>query len=291
MKTFALSTLLATGALAATIPSTAAPICKFKRDLTATPVESRDLGQTTWNPPSNLVTPLKEVWDHEIATYSDALGFKNYGYDQVMAGKGKINYCVRWDSSKSVPAEQRTQIETAVRKQFNKWIAVLAGFEDFPYETVDVNVVGWAVRDKNLLQGDTSGIQVYTDKDADGIPQCAEDCGRFFHQDGDYSKCAAGTDRHYDQSLWLTDGFEGGAGGDWGQRVGSDYFLEALSSENIHIVLHEMGHTFALDDFYDWTPTGITNFIMLAGSATEITEFDAWMARDWWRNLKSRYGL
>lgn len=94
-----------------------------------------------------------------------------------------------------------------------------------------------------------------------------------------------------DQSLWLTDGFEGGAGGDWGQRIGTDYFLEALSSENIHILLHEMGHTFALDDFYDWTPTGVTSFIMNAGSAMEITEFDAWMARDWWRNLKSRYSL
>jgi hypothetical protein len=44
-------------------------------------------------------------------------------------------------------------------------------------------------------------------------------------------------------------------------------------------------------DFYDWVPTGVTNFIMLAGSSTVITEFDFWMMRDWWRNLKSRYGL
>ena len=197
MKTFALSILLASGALAAVVPSTAAPVCKFKRDLTDLPLEGRDLTQTTWNPPSNLATPLKEVWDHEISTYSNPLGFKNYGFDQVMDGKGKINYCVRWDSNKSVSAAQRTQIEAAVRKQFNKWISVLAGFEKFPYKTVDVNVVGWAVRDKNLIQGDTSGIQVYTDTDGEGIPQCAEDCGRFFHQDGDYSKCPSGTARHY----------------------------------------------------------------------------------------------
>lgn len=204
-------------------------------------------------------------------------------------------------------AAQREQVETAIRRSFNKWIGVLAGFDGFPYDTVDVNVVGWAVKDKTLLQGDTSGIQVYTDTDASGIPQCSEDCGRFFHQTGDYSQCAAGEDRHYgkltvsfyrrwltlrvDQSLWLTSGFEGGAGGDWGQRVASEYFIQNLDTENIHIVLHELGHTFALDDFYDWTPTGISNFIMLAGSAMEITEFDAWMVRDWWRNLKSRYTL
>jgi hypothetical protein len=29
---------------------------------------------------------------------------------------------------------------------------------------------------------------------------------------------------------------------------------------------------------------------MKAGSATSITEFDAWMLRDVWRHLKSRYG-
>lgn len=136
-----------------------------------------------------------------------------------------------------------------------------------------------------------SGIDVYTTTDADGIPQCDEGCGRFFHQDNDYSQCAAGADHHYDMSLWLTEGMDGGAGGDWGQRVGSEYFIEAMETDSVHIHLHELGHTFALDDFYDWTPTGVTNFIMLAGSAMEITEFDQWMVRDWWRNLKSRYSL
>jgi hypothetical protein len=29
---------------------------------------------------------------------------------------------------------------------------------------------------------------------------------------------------------------------------------------------------------------------MKAGSSQSITEFDAWMFRDWWRHLKSRYG-
>lgn len=45
------------------------------------------------------------------------------------------------------------------------------------------------------------------------------------------------------------------------------------------------GHTFGLDDFYDWTPTGQESFIMNAGSATEITDFDGWMLRNWWYEL------
>ncbi|KAL3440377.1 hypothetical protein BJX65DRAFT_290566 [Aspergillus insuetus] len=246
---------------------------------------------TTWDPPSNLVTPLEEVWQHQLDTYSDPLGFQNYGFDQVIAAGGKINYCVRWESSSTITAAQREQITSAASRSYNKWISGLAGFDGWPYDTVEVNVVGYAVSDPSLLEGDTTGLDIYTTTDADGIPECDPACGRFFHQDGDYSGCAAGADRHYDESLWLTDGFSGGTGGDWGQRMGQEYFMEAVESENIHIYLHEIGHTFALDDFYDWTPTGVTNFIMLAGSATEITEFDYWMLRDWWRNLKDRYDL
>ena len=135
---------------------------------------------------------------------------------------------------------QRDQIATAVNEQYQKWFSYLYGYDGFPYNNISVNVVGWAVKDKALLEGSTEGLDIYTDVDAEGIPQCAESCGRFFNQAGDYSGCAGGAERHYDQSLWLTDGMGGGAGGDWGQRIGSEYFLQALGSENIHILLHEM---------------------------------------------------
>ena len=62
-----------------------------------------------------------------------------------------------------------------------------------------------------------------------------------------------------------------------------------MNQADIHIFLHEVGHTFGLDDFYDWSPD-VDGFLMKAGSASRITEFDAWMLRDWWRHLKSRYG-
>jgi hypothetical protein len=148
--------------------------------------------------------------------------------------------CVRWDSSSSVTAAQRTQIATVLNEQYQKWFQWLYGYDNFPFSNIAVNVVGWAVRDTSLLQGDTSGIDVYTNTDDAGVPQCSPACGRYFHPDGDYSSCPAGANRHYDQSLWLTDGLSGGFGGDWGQRIGKEYFLGALSSENIHILLHEM---------------------------------------------------
>lgn len=125
-------------------------------------------------------------------------------------------------------------------EQYQKWFEYLYGYDTFPFSNITVEVVGWAVRDESLLEGNTDGIDVYTDVDSAGIPQCAEACGRFFHIDADYSGCAGGEERHYDQSLWLTSDFEGGAGGDWGQRIEAEYFMESLEQENVFILLHEM---------------------------------------------------
>ena len=243
-----------------------------------------------WNPPSNLVTALNQVWQHEESTYNNLYGFKNYGWDQVFANRGSLNYCVRWDSTAHVTATQRDAIHAALKRQVKKWMDVMVGHNAWPYTDVPVKVVGWAVRDRAQLEWTDTSVDVYVNNIRENAPQCGEPCGRFFNQTGSYPNCPGGIAHHYDQSLWLTAGFSGGAGGDWGQRVGSEYFLGALNSENIHVFLHEMGHTFGLDDFYDWSPD-VGGFLMKAGSATQITEFDAWMFRDWWRHLKSRYGL
>ncbi len=243
-----------------------------------------------WNPPANLVQPLNEVWAHYEATYNQLYTFRNYLWDQIMAAGGQINYCVRWDSTAHVTAALRDQIQAALQRQFKKWIDVMAGHNGWPYATVPVKVVGWAVRDRATLEWTDNAVDVYVNNIREDAPQCSEPCGRFFHQDGNYSGCPGGVSHHYDVSLWLTAGFSGGAGGDWGQRIGSEYFTSNLNTDNIHILLHEMGHGFGLDDFYDWTPTGQCCFLMNAGSATYITDFDAWMLRDWWRHLKNRWG-
>jgi hypothetical protein len=247
-----------------------------------------------WTPPSNLVRPIDEVWRHVETTYPDLYGFRNYGWDQVIANRGFINYCVRWDSSQPVSAALRDQVHAALSRQFKKWMDMQLengqGYNNWPYRDVPVKVVGWAVRDRNTLQWTDNSVDVYVNNIRENAPQCAAECGRFFNQSGTYPRCPGGIARHYDMSLWLTAGFRGGAGGDWGQRIGSEYYVNALNNDNIHILLHEIGHSFGLDDFYDWTPTGVCCFLMKAGTASQITEFDKWMFRDFWRHLKSRYG-
>lgn len=209
MKNAVFTLALATAVLqvaASPVPvPVAANVCRFDehpgttRDAEA--ATSLSKRQSTWNPPSNLVTPLQEVWDHQIATYNDPLGFRNYGYDQIMANKGYLNFCVRWESSQSVTAAQRAAVEAALQQSVNKWTDKLVGFEGFPYSSVPVKVVGWAASSTSLLQGETSGIDVYTTKDADGAPECDPRCGRFFHQDGNYGSCPGGADRHYGEYL------------------------------------------------------------------------------------------
>jgi hypothetical protein len=205
MKKAVFSLALATAALQVSANPVPVPIatnvCRFNEhpdragDVEA--VASLSKRQSTWNPPSNLVTPLQQVWDHQMSTYNDPLGFKNYGYDQIMANKGHLNFCVRWESSQPVTAAQRAAVEAALQQSVSKWTDELVGFDGFPYPSVPVKVVGWAVSSTSVLQGETSGIDVYTTKDSDGAPECDPRCGRFFHQDGNYASCPGGADRHY----------------------------------------------------------------------------------------------
>lgn len=89
--------------------------------------------------------------------------------------------------------------------------------------------------------------------------------------------------------LWGTTGFQGGAGGDWGQRISDDYILSTLENEEVHIIEHEMGHGFGLPDFYEEAdrPTGgfPTNTIMWAGDFMTITDWDIWMLRYTWSQI------
>ncbi|MBL6279633.1 cellulose binding domain-containing protein [Micromonospora fiedleri] len=290
---YALNGVTCTSAPGTPTPTTPAPTTPAPTTpAPTTPPPTNPPPTSGWNPPAHLVSPLNQVWQHVEQTYNNGnlYGFRNYGWDQVMANRGYLNFCVRWDSSAPVTATQRDQIHATLARQYKKWMDVMVGHNAWPYRDVPIRVVGWAVRDRNQLQWNDNSVDVYVNNIRENAPQCAPECGRFFNQGGQYPNCPGGAARHYDQSLWLTDGFGGGAGGDWGQRMGREYFMSNLNAENMHILLHEIGHTFGLDDFYDWTPSGVGGFLMRAGSASSITEFDAWMFRDWWRHLKSRYG-
>lgn len=53
----------------------------------------QELSLTATRPSGTVGGALDEVWKHTEDTRPNDLDFANYGYDQIIAGKGKINYC------------------------------------------------------------------------------------------------------------------------------------------------------------------------------------------------------
>jgi hypothetical protein len=197
-----------------------------------------------------ILTNLSQVWQHTLSENPASLQDKNWITDQLVSNNGSITYCVPWNTALTSTAANCTKTETVLNRSLNKWVQTLVGFEGFPLTEATVKVVGYAFKDESLLEGDTSGIDVYTTVDADGVPECDVRCYRGAHlEDPGYpSQCPGGEASRYDISLWLDDGLVGvgGYGYNWGQELPRSYFFETVDDDNVHILLHEMGHGFGL---------------------------------------------
>ncbi len=227
--------------------------------------------------------------------------YKNLIFDQIYAGKGTLNYVVRWQSSKSLTLEQRNKITAMIRRQVTNWTQYLKGYDGWPYDDIAVNVVGWACADASRILDKQPGETVYTDYIVDDlsktdsrIPEklpCAPDAlSRFLHYSNPNYTYPGGLEKRFDMYLWGTTNFNGGAGGDWGQRISDDYILSILDVNEAHIIEHEIGHGFGFPDFYSEADRPVGGFpvptIMWAGNSSTITSWDCWLLRYTWSQLK-----
>ncbi len=258
------------------------------------------------------------IWNNRIVT-ENSLGSSNARwnsmFDQIVDGKGTLNYVVRWHSTKTITLEQRQKLEIALDESINAWTDWLVDYENWPYDHVDVNIVGWAVTDPSLLLDLQSDEIVYTDTveyviqpgESSEIPttmaNAPSELSRFDHFYDESYEYPGGLDKRFDQYLWATQGFPdyGGCGGDWGQRLSDTYYIgiaEGTSSQ--HVQIHEVGHGFGITDFYGGEgesdgfppggfPGGGTS-IMMAGSSAVITDFDGWLLRYMWTKLQEESG-
>lgn len=264
--------------------------------------------------PANYKEPMEWIWQNRFVREGSTTRW-NTIFDQIVAGDGTLNFVVRWQSYKTVTYEQRQKFEKMASDCVNAWNDYLKGYDGWKYDHIDVNVVGWAVLDKSCLldlhddeivydnliepydsQYDTSnGVETIPDK----LPSAPAELWRFEHfTEKNYQY--PGT--RFDMYLWCTQGFPaiGGAGGDWGQRMSDDAYLGMLDGQNLHVLEHEIGHGFGITDFYggegeqDGYPVGgfpgNGTSIMMAGSSMEITDFDGWMLRYIWSQIKDEEG-
>jgi hypothetical protein len=250
--------------------------------------------------PSNIKPSVEWVWNNRMLK-EGSTNRKNLIFDQIYAGKGTLNYVVRWQSNKSITLEQRKKFETMLNRQVNNWVKNLKGYDGWAYDSVTVKIVGWACANASQIVDKQSNEIVYTDYINDDLnktnsnipaklPSAPSTLSRADHfEDKNYSY-PGGLDKRFDMYLWGTSNFEGGAGGDWGQRISDDYILSTLDSNEVHIIEHEMGHGFGLTDFYednDRPPGGFpTPTIMWAGNSMTIADWDIWMLRYTWSQLK-----
>ncbi|WP_339157767.1 dockerin [Paenibacillus sp. FSL W8-0186] len=250
--------------------------------------------------PEALRPSIEWVYNNRMLK-ENSVGRKNLIFDQIFAGKGTINYVVRWQSPKNLTLQQRQDIERMLGRQLNNWTKHLKGYDGWPYGDIPVKVVGWAVANPAQILNKQPHEIVYTQTIVDelsrtdpripsALPVAPSALSRFEHFNDRNYVYPGGLDKRFDMYLWATANFGGGAGGDWGQRMSDEYILSTVNNYEVHIMEHEIGHGFGLPDFYgaqDRPPGGFPlPTIMWAGNSTTITDWDAWLLRYTWSQLK-----
>jgi hypothetical protein len=115
-----------------------------------------------------------------------------------------INVCMRWGPNATLTEDERSHIVAVYEENYRKWLGLLPGYDNFPYDDITFNVTAWAVHNESFLEGSTDGFDVYTEyADDDGMPTCNPGCSRELHPDGDYSQCDGGADNRFHQFFLL----------------------------------------------------------------------------------------
>ncbi|URJ41609.1 hypothetical protein MF627_001198 [Paenibacillus polymyxa] len=60
---------------------------------------------------------------------SSSTNRKNLIFGQIYAGKGTLNYVVRWQSFKNITLQQRKDMASMLSRQINNWNKQLKGYD------------------------------------------------------------------------------------------------------------------------------------------------------------------
>lgn len=270
--------------------------------------------------PSDYREAADWIWTNRIESEGSMKDWSTI-YDQIVAGNGTLQYILIWQSYEKITLEQRQKLPQMLEDAVNKWTDCLVGYDDWPFEHVNVKVVGYAVLDESCIEDRQPDEVVYTDTTNswlrddmissgmgdNSVPavQPAEptDLSRYIHWADKNWSYNGSYDNRYDMYLHGITGMinMGGYGYHYGQILSDNSVLGLINgTTSNHILLHEMGHGFGFPDYYgdngasDGPPPngfpGDGTSIMMAGSSSIINDFDNWFTRYAWSKLKEESG-
>jgi uncharacterized repeat protein (TIGR02543 family) len=251
----------------------------------------------------------------------------NLIFDQIWAGNGTLNFAVRWDSNVVMTFEDRRLIQNLLHEEVNRWTRSLMGFEDWPFGEIQVTVIGWAVRNINVIQDRRPSERVWVNNvrrapfgasnipgnEGDLQPSLPDNMSRFVNFSGANAgtfNYPSGLHNRFDMYLWGTSnasgtsGMGGGAGGDWGTRMGCTQTRTAARANppGAMVLSHEIGHGFGKYDFYGIigidrpyptadgtafntgtaTSNGLRSVMVVGGGTNVPSVYDEWKIRYYW---------
>ncbi|KAK1940972.1 hypothetical protein P3T76_007678 [Phytophthora citrophthora] len=251
-------------------------------------------GECIVGDPDMYISPkdLDWIWNNRMK--AEVEPYNNWIMDHIVANKGTLNYCVRWESSTTVLTKEiAKKLQPMLTRQHAAWNRWLIGYDCWPYDEIKINIVGFAAKKaSDLGWSDNSMGKLYIgDLDKDGAPQCPENCYRSVDgSPGGYSESSGCDGKPFDVSLWPKQDLGGGWGTYWGQQVNLDNMLEHLDDDELEIVSHEMGHGFGLPDFYqEPKPDNFPPTLMDAFTSASVRDSDGWMLRRVLESKKANY--
>ncbi|MBQ8960441.1 MAG: dockerin type I repeat-containing protein [Ruminococcus sp.] len=270
--------------------------------------------------PADYKTACDWIWQNRIQTERSMEAWSTI-YDQIVAGNGTLQYILIWQSYEKITLQQRQKLPQMLEEAVNMWTDNLIGYDDWPFEHVNVKVVGYAVLDESCILDRQPDEVVYTetanswlrdDMISSGMgnssvpaiqPAEPTDISRYAHWNDKNWSYNGSYDNRYDMYLHGITGMinMGGYGYHYGQILSDQSVLGLINgTTSTHILLHEMGHGFGFPDYYGgegesdgFPPGGFPggeNSIMMAGSCAYINDFDKWFLKYSWSKIKDEAG-